>query len=139
MDWTDLQCNIHYFSNFNITGSLREIRLACPGEQLVLTCIADQSPFLNWTITIPERNITHFRLVPFKGDRVLTQINETLNNSVTVTFSFTRTSENGTLPLVSTLMVESVYTDINRTELHCLPSNETDPSVTYIIHVQGGE
>ena len=139
MDWTDLEYNIHCFSNSNITGSLREIRLACPGEQLILICIADKSPFLNWTITIPEGNITHFRLVPFIGDRVLTQINETLSNNVTVTFSFTRTSENGTLPLVSTLMIESVYTDINRTELHCLPSNETDPRATYIIHVQGGE
>ena len=128
-----------YCTYFNDTGSPSEILLTCPGEPLVLMCIGDQISILKWTIAIPEGNITHSRLVPYMGSRVLKSINETLSDNATVTFSFRRTSEDGTLPLVVTLMIESVYTNINGTKLDCSASNETDPYATYIIHVQGGE
>ena len=135
----------HHYYHFNATGSESTIYnnsprdiLVYPEEQLNLTCVVNHSMILKWVITIPEGNITHSRLVPFMGSRVLTSINETLNDTASVTFSFMRASEEGTLPLISTLMIDGVHTDINGTEVYCLPSNETDPNVVFIIYVQGG-
>ena len=105
----------------------------CPGEQLPLTCISNNSVSLRWAITIPERNVTHSRLVPYTGSRVLTPIRETLNHNVTVTFRFTRTSEDGTLPLISQLVLERATNHLHGTEIHCSSSE------TFLVHVQGSK
>ena len=107
----------------------------CPGEQFTLTCIANQSSILRWTIILPEGNITHSRLVPFVGNSILQSIS---GEVVAVTFNFTRTSESGTLPLIAKLLIDRVSTNIHGTKIHCSPSNVSDPQVTFAINVLGG-
>ena len=108
----------------------------CPGEQLLLTCISNQSITLRWAITIPELNVTRSRLVPNTGSRVLTPIRETLNHNVTVTFMFTRTSEDGMLPLISHLAIGKTTNHLNGTEIHCSSSNA---HITFLVHIQGSK
>ena len=105
----------------------------CPGEQLPLTCTSNNSASLRWSITIPERNITRSRLVPNIGSKDLTPIKETLNHSVTVTFRFTRTSEDGALPLVSQLLLERATNHLQGTEIRCSSSEN------FLLHVQGSK
>ena len=110
----------------------------CPGEELLLTCISNQSITLRWAITIPdpERNVTRSRLVPNTGSRVLTPIRETLNHNDTVTFMFTRTSEDGMLPLISHLAIGKTTNHLNGTEIHCSSSNT---HITFLVHIQGSK
>ena len=110
----------------------------CPGEQLVLTCTANQSVILKWTIAIPEGNITHSRLVPFMGSRILRSINEIFNDTV-ITFEFTRTSEDGLLPLTSQLQINRVNRHIHQTLIGCVPSNESDPLVAFLVYILAGK
>ena len=109
----------------------------CPGEQLVLTCTANQRLILKWTIAIPEGNITRSRLVPYVGSKVLRSINEIFNDTI-ITFEFTRISEDGFLPLTSQLQINRVNRHIHRTLISCAPSNETDPLVTFLVYVLAG-
>ena len=111
----------------------------CPGEQRVLTCIANRSFILRWTITIPVGNITHSRLVPFTGSRVLTSINETFNDTTLITFKFIRTSEAGSLPLIAQLQINGVNTHIHQTLINCIPSSDLDPLVTFLVYVLTGK
>jgi hypothetical protein len=55
-----------------------------------------------------------------------------------VSFYFTRTSEAGVLPLIAELLIDRVNTDLNGTDVQCLPSNDLDFQVTFAIHVLGG-
>ena len=121
----------YYYSGIN-SQSIRVVSV-CPGEQLLLTCISNQSITLRWAITIQEWNITRSRLVPNTGNRVLTPIRETLTHNVTVTFMFTRTSEDGTLPLISQLVIERATNHLHGTEIHCSSSE------TFLVHAQGSK
>jgi hypothetical protein len=105
----------------------------CPGEPLLLTCIANQSTSLRWAVTLPERNVTRSRLVPNMGNRVLTPIREMLTHNVTVTFRFTRISEDGTLPLISQLAIGKATNYLHGTEIHCSSSD------TFLVNVQGSK
>ena len=117
-----------------INSETARVVSVCPGEQVVLMCIAtNRSISLRWTITIPKGSMLS-RSVPYTGSRILTPINEMLNN-VTVTFNFTRTSDDGTFPLTSQLALDMVTNDMHGTKIHCSPS---DPQVNYLIHIQGG-
>ena len=104
----------------------------CPGEQLTLTCIANQSSILRWTIILHGGNVTYSRSIPFMGNSILLPISDA------VMFNFTRTSESGTLPLITELLIGRVNTNIHGTRIHCSPSNESDPQVTFSINVLGG-
>jgi hypothetical protein len=123
-----------HFAGIN-SQSVRVVSI-CPGDLLLLTCIANQSITLGWAITLPERNLTRSRLVPNTGNRVLTSIRETLSHNATVTFRFTRTSEDGTLPLVSELAVESATNNLHGTEINC---SSSDSHVNFLVHVQGSK
>jgi hypothetical protein len=54
------------------------------------------------------------------------------------TFHFTRISEAGVLPLIAELLIDRVSMDLNGTDVLCLPSNDSDPQITFAIHVSGG-
>ena len=107
----------------------------CPGEQLTLTCITNQNSILRWTIILHGENITYSRSIPFMGNSILLPITD---EASAVTFNFMRTSESGTLPLIAELLIDTVNTNTNGTRIHCSPSNESDPQVTFIIHVLEG-
>ena len=111
------------------------VQSVCPGEQLTLTCTANHSTILTWTVVVllTRGNITETRSVPFMG----ISLSPFVNNGVR--FNFIRTSNAGTLPLISELLIDRVNININGTEIQCSPVNdELDHQMTFIIHVKGG-
>ena len=108
---------------------------ACPGEQLTLTCTANHSTILRWSIVLPEQNNTESRFIAFMGNSILASFSI---EGTGLIFNFTRTSEAYSLPLRSELLIDGVTVDINGTEIHCSPLNISDPNTTFIVHVLGG-
>jgi hypothetical protein len=51
---------------------------------------------------------------------------------------FTRTSESRMLPLIAELLIDRVSTDLNGTDVRCIPSNDSDPQTIFAIHILGG-
>jgi hypothetical protein len=56
----------------------------------------------------------------------------------TVAIHFIRISEAGMLPLIAELLIDRVSTNLNGTDVLCLPSNDSDRQTTFAIHVLGG-
>jgi hypothetical protein len=108
----------------------------CPGKQLRLVCTVNHSRVLTWAITLPEINSTEplMRNIPWTGMK--NQIPFSL--TPVTTFRFTRISEAEMLPLIAELLIDRVNTDLNETDVQCLPSNDSDPQTTLAINVLGG-
>jgi hypothetical protein len=114
-----------------------EVVSICPGKQLSLVCTVNHSILLKWAITLPERNSTQslMRYVPYdSGMKNQRSFNLTCDTAI----HFTRTSESRTLPLIAELLIDRVITDLNGTDVQCLPSNDSDPQITFTIHVLEG-
>jgi hypothetical protein len=99
-------------------------------------CTVNHSLFLEWNVTLPERNSTQplRRSVPWTGMKNQTPFNLTPDTA----FRFTRISEAGVLPLIAELLIDRVSTDLNGTDVQCIPLNVSDPQTTFAIHVLGG-
>ena len=107
----------------------------CPGKQLCLVCTANHSDFLEWAIALPEWNSTQtLRNIPSNGMKNQPSFNLTPDTA----FHFNRASEEWMLPLVAELLIDRVSTNLNGTNVLCLPSNDSDPQITFPIHVLGG-
>lgn len=126
-------------STMILSASSSGVVSICPGKQLSLVCTVNHSRVLQWAIFLPEGNITRsLRNIPYAGS-IQSLINLTLNDTAdTVTFHFTRTSETGMLPLIAELLIDRVSTNLNGTNILCLPLNDSDPQITFAIHVLGG-
>ena len=132
---------------FTTTGSETTIILSasssgvvsvCPEKQLSLVCTMNHSRVLKWNISLPEGKNISLRGIPFAGFNQ-SLINLTLNDTAdTVAFHFTRTSEAETLPLIAELLIDRVSTNLNGSNVLCLPLNHSDPQITFAIHVLGG-
>ena len=110
----------------------------CPGKQLSLVCTANHSLIFEWAISLPEENIKSLRNIPYSGFNQ-SLINLPLNDTAdTVAFHFNRTSEAETLPLIVELLIDRISTSLNGSNVLCSPSNDSDPQITFPIHVLGG-
>ena len=122
-----------------LSASSSGVVSVCPGKHLRLVCTVNHSLFLEWAIALPQRSITQTlrKNIPYTGMESLPSINETFNGTDTVVFHFTRTSEAKTLPLITELLIDRVNPNLNGTDIHCSPSNDSDPQITFIIHIHG--
>ena len=120
-----------------LSASSSGVVSVCPGKQLCLVCTTNHST-LKWTIFLPEENNTpNVRNIPYVGPGFIQPLNLTLNDD-TVTLHFTRTSERDILPLIAELLIDRVSTNLNGTNVLCSTSNDSDPQITFPIHVLGG-
>ena len=106
------------------------VALVCPGQQFSLTCQANQSSALRWTITPPEGSVQYTRDVSTIGN-VLPLPVEVAGEMVTVYFS--RQSAN---PLISALSINTTTFDLNGTRISCSTRNS---SAMTVIHVTEGK
>ena len=100
---------------FNIT-------LVCSGKQLTLECQSSlQDEFtLKWAVYVPYHNKTYSKLYSKNGLRDTTShVIEPM-----VTLIFDRTSESGSLPLVSQLYINNVPVNLNGTRINCTERNQ---------------
>jgi hypothetical protein len=102
----------------------------CSGDQLVLTCTTS-GKFLEWSFfLVPEGEtmarrydrILHSELAPATSDIEV--------NSITLTFS--RISAEGSLPLISTIVIDPVNDSLNGTEINCTDIITSNTTSTYI-------
>ena len=120
-----------------LSASSSGVVSVCPGKQLCLVCTVNHSRVLKWAISLPKGNITSLRSIPYSG--FIGPLNLTLNDAAdTVVFHFTRTSEEWMLPLIVELLIDRVSTNLNETNVLCLPFNDSEPQITFRIHVLGG-
>jgi hypothetical protein len=108
----------------------------CPGKQLSLVCTVNHSHRLEWAIALPQSNSTQplTRNVPYSGIKNQRPFNLTPDTAI----RFTRTSESGMLPLIAELLIDRVSTDLNGTDVQCIPLNVSDPQTIFAIHILGG-
>ena len=107
----------------------------CPGDHLSFTCSTNLT-FLEWNITTFQSGTSR--------RQIMTAISQS-NVQLTInghSFSITRTSDDGSYPIVSTLVVANIPADltINSTRIRCAgqevgrPLTENSTSVA-VIHV----
>ena len=114
-----------------------KVALVCHGKQLTFTCQTNESSILQWIVIFPKTNIVYTRNVPFTGDGLLPSIMHSATDS-TVVFNFSRISEPNTYPLIAELSIDSIYTDLNGTEINCSVLG-TSVTHTTVVHVIGGK
>ena len=102
------------------------VALVCPGQQLSLTCQANQSSALRWTITPPEGSATYTRDVQTSGNLLSLPVEVA---GITVTVYFSRQSVD---PLTSTLSINSTSTDLNRTRINCSTGDSSAMTIVYV-------
>ena len=102
------------------------------GDQLEVMCSTNDS-FLDWEFVFAGTN-----------DRIDSTVTSTqgvqdVHTSHSTVFIFSRTSEQGTLPLVSTLEISSVGQNLNGSTITCMEStsNVMAPMATTTVHIVG--
>ena len=84
----------------------------CPGEQHSIVCSTNQT-YIEWEIRLPPRNYyTPLSAFSRMGNYLWGRIGDT-------TINYTKDSEPGVLPLISTLLINSVTTSFNGTMITC--------------------
>lgn len=101
----------------------------CFGEEVTLRCETSER-YLRWNISIPHNRYKGSRLMSYGGSSIYDPL--TLNNTI---FSFSRLS---TSPLIATLMINSVTTDMTIfcTELSVSVENSLSTDV-HVIRTRG--
>ena len=92
-------------------------------------------PFLQWNVTIPHIG---------GGSGFLSTVSQQSDLPICISnifFNITRDSNNGTLPLVSTLSVANVTASLNGTKVDCIQNVERSSSVVLMktINIIGTE
>ena len=108
------------------------------GERLELTCSTTEATFIRWSFSVVTESGSAQNIVRNINSNDLSQQTSTTTVDATF-FNFTRTSNNGILPLVSTLTIDSPSSFLNETVIRCL---EVDGSMavksTTIIFIDSG-
>ena len=102
-------------------------------DQLELTCITNGT-FVRWSFTVRNdqgRLQEYPRFISQDGTQQTHESQITVNST---TFTFMRTSAQGSSPLTSTLVVNSVSSALNGTVVHCEDA-ETSMTATTTIHL----
>jgi hypothetical protein len=113
---------------------LLNITSVCPGEQFTLECQNSlQDDFiLEWGVYVPYHSKTYSKLYSKDGVRDPVEFEIELM----VTLSFDRTSESGSLPLVSLLSINNVSMKLNETRINCTESsNDNNIIIQTVIHI----
>ena len=111
----------------------------CMGQQLIFTCSTDRA-FIEWNVTILQSGVRSSRT-----RLVLTETRTTTPLTVNMmTFNITRISSIGSLPLISTLVVDNITDDgLNGTEVNCTDIGSslahTSSSVTFVHIIPNGK
>ena len=103
------------------------------GEPLQLTCRASVH-FISWSIMVVNDQGVLEDITAFSNSIDTAQQSSSIvvNSS---TFTFIRTSAQGSSPLVSTLTIDSVSMDLNGTAVHCMDANNPMTSASTTIHI----
>ena len=86
------------------------------GDPLQLTCTASQAQFIKWRF-LQQGTMEEITNSVNIDARDANQMKQILVHSAT--FTFTRTSARGALPLISTLSIDSVNIGLNGTAVQC--------------------
>ena len=106
----------------------------CLGGRLELTCSTNAS-LMQWSVTVPRYELTETRRLQYSG----TARRATSIIIGSITFNISRTlDESMALPLISTIITNSVTTDINGTLVNCSELG-TNTQLTTRIHIIGSE
>ena len=117
-----------------VTISPSEVASVCNGGQLEVTCTTTES-FLRWNITLYQEAMTtgsdtFTRTVSSFGST--SEVSPlTINSSM---FTFIRTSTEGHVPLMSTLLINPVTRMLNRTTVTCMQVSSPGSSTT-VLHI----
>ena len=113
----------------------QDTALACLGEQLIFMCNTNATS-LRWNVTVPlVPNGIASEIVSHTQTRMISPIR--INSDTSLTIS--RLSTNGTLPLISTLSVNNVISNLNGTKVECFTRiNDTGFQMVTTIHVISG-
>ena len=101
--------------------------VCCVGDPLQILCTASVQ-FVRWSIL--QANEQGTLVEPVNPVQINSRDDNQMPRTITVnssTLTFTRTSAQGDLPLVSTLSIDSVSIGLNGTVVRC--SNIADPSI----------
>ena len=114
-----------------------EFQTVCPGEQqTTLMCGADHI-YLEWNVSIirqPSLRIHETRSIPYLDQNIV--VSPILINFASFTFS--RDSSPGALPLVSTMKIKNVTSSLEGTVIRCTGLNSSSVSSVVLmttIHV----
>jgi hypothetical protein len=103
----------------------------CSGDQLELTCTTPGS-LLEWTFfLVRARELEGDR----RYDRVLHSDSVPATSDLkvnSITFTFSRISSQGSLPLISRVVIDPANDDLNGTEVNCTDVLASNTSSTYI-------
>ena len=120
-----------------VTLSPTEVAPFCQvGDPLELTCNTTGN-FLRWIFTVCDDQgvpLEHRRNINSQDESQ--QMSEIHVNSTT--FTFTRISDQGMHPLISTLAIDSVSRDLNGTEVYCVDVGTSTTASTTIRHFNMG-
>ena len=125
-------------ANSNVGVVILSPRAVAPvcrvGDQLELTCNSTGS-FLRWIFTIgneqgvPQEYRRNINSQDGSQQMSMIEVNST-------TFTFMRISDQGVLPLISTLVINSVSSTLNGTVVHCVDvgTSTTASTTVHLIH-----
>ena len=108
------------------------------GDQLELTCSSSSGIEHRWEFTVFPENVTYTpRPITFLGASGIPTSPLTISTS---TITFSRLSGQGSLPLVSRIVVSPVSSGLNGTVVNCFEgSTSTDSVAATTIYIIGGE
>ena len=124
MSKLSLDCHL---SEDVVSLSPQGIAHVCNRDQLELVCMTTSSSVLDWIISIPGNTTIRRSLSTMSH---LTQ--REINSTTIITFS--RISNENTVPLVSRLLISSVSIGLNGTEVNCVVGDATLSTVVNIIN-----
>jgi hypothetical protein len=104
----------------------------CSGDQLELTCTTvTPGTFVEWSFfLVPEGETMARRYERFIHSVSVSATSDLEVNSITFTFS--RISAEGSLPLISTIVIDPVSDSLNGTEINCTDVITSNTTSTYI-------
>ena len=101
------------------------------GDTLEVTCSTITDRFLRWKLTL---NGTTDRITRTLSSTILNPEVVVINSTV---FIFTRKSELGSIPLMSTLVIRSVSQSLNGTKIACMEVGASATMETTTVHIIG--
>ena len=90
-----------------------EVTYVCPETNFTVTCSTNESQFLEWKVVVSQKS--NSRLVSALG--VANQVQPLLINSTL--FHISRISDNGTTPLISSMLISNISNALNNSVINC--------------------
>ena len=126
--------NLYVFNTGMLTLFPMMVAPVCRvGDPLQLTCTASVE-FIRWSIVVVNEHSMEEEITAIRNslDSSLPPKERIINSTI---FTFTRTSAEDVLPLISTLSINSVGIALNGTLVHCMDANNPMTSVSTAIYI----